>query len=247
MDGVAAAAAHVPLSRFLLRWLAVWTLSISMTFLLLGMLSDLRVHIPDHLGIAGLLSLAAIVGLSHGLAMRRLVQPPVLWGALTAIGLIVAGSAVVALIFHPLPLLWMTTQAIVDRFAHSLQLAAPPAWVIRVVFVGVVFGGLLGSVQGIALGAGWRGRLLWAGTCAAAAVPPVFWMYAPLEIGPLHDRLEQIATALPLPADWRKLPIFVARAALAALLYALPTGLYMHRLARTDERAAAEALARRFE
>ena len=198
-------------------------LSVAPSSLLLAILVDFDRRY--HIGLTGYQAVAAFLslpvgGLLNGLMMRGLLWRPALWRALTAGGLVIARSAVAALIFGARPLWWMTTAIIANWLAKFLGLAAPPSWDLRVASVALLFGLLLGSVQAFSLEVEWRRRLLWSGLSAVAAVPAVFCIYARKEIEPMEALPKQMAFAAPLTGngdlfpfswDWQRLQHFSSR------------------------------------
>jgi hypothetical protein len=68
-----------------------------------------------------------------------------------------------------------------------------------------------------------------------------------MDVEPVAELFARIAESLPFAGQWRYLPVGVLWAEVAALSFALPTGILIHRLPRRHRRADAEALVRRFE
>lgn len=250
MDTAIRTAARGPLSGFLLRWLGAWMLATAPSSLLLAVFDVLDRDGLDSAGyvaIVGLLSLPALGGLLHGIAMRGLIQRPTLWGALTGGGIVIAAGSIAAAASTFRELWWAAGYRMTVWLAETLGLASLPFDVVGVVSTSFLFDAVLGAVQAVALAPRWRSVSAWIATTAAAAVLTGLWLYAWAAVEPVEALFMRMAELMRFAGQWRYLPVSVLWAEVAALCFALPTGLLMQRLLRRHQRADAEALVRRFE
>ena len=198
-----------------------------------------------YLGIVGLLSLPALGGLLQGIVMRGFLRGSTLWGALTGGGIVIAIASVAVLFVRFHETWWPVAFLVTVWIAKTLGVV--PSGFVQTVFASVLFGLILGAVQALALGPSWRRMAAWTATSMAAVLPAGLWLYAWAAVEPVSSLFAHIAELIPLTGQWRYLPISVLWAEVAALCFALPTGLMMQQLLRRHQRADAEALVRRFE
>ena len=144
--------------------------------------------------------------------------------------------------FHDL---WWSVQFRVTIWIATLVVV--PSGFVDTVLASVLFGLILGTIQAVAFGHRWRSVLAWIATSTAATIPAGLWLYAWAAVEPVSALFARIADLIPLADRWRYLPVSVLGAEVAALCFALPTGLLMQRLLRRHQRADAAALVRRFE
>lgn len=251
MDTAIQTVTRGPPAGFLLRWLGAWMLATALSSFLLALFGILeeryRARPAIYLGIVGLLSLPALGGLLHGLVMRGLLRRSTLWGALTGGGIVIAAASIAVTVLDFRNLWWPLELQVAFWVAKGLGLAAPPFDVVGVISTSLLFGLILGAVQAIVLAPRWWSIAAWIATSIVATVLAGLWLYAWAAGGPVEALFERIAESMPLTGEWRYLPVSVVWAEVAALCFALPTGLLMQRLLRRHRRADDEALVRRFD
>jgi hypothetical protein len=102
-------------------------------------------------------------------------------------------------------------------------------------------------MQAIVLGPRWWSVVAWVLMVSTATVFTGVWLYSWTFFGPVSALFTDVADLTPLTGEWRFLPASVLWAEVAALCFAVPTGLLMRQLLRRHQRADAEALIQRFE
>jgi len=251
MDTAIRTVARGPHSGFLLRWLGAWVLATALSALLLGLFYVLEVRYRPraaiYVGIVGLLSLPVLAGLLQGIVIRGLLRRSALWGALTGGGIVLAATSVAVTVLNFRNFWWPLEFQMAALVAAGLGLASPPFDFVGVILTSVLFGLILGAVQAVALTPRWRSVSAWLATSTTAAVLAGLWIYAWVAVEPVEALFVRIAVSVPFTGQWRYIPVSVLWAEVAALCFALPTGLMMERLLRLHQRADAEALVRRFE
>lgn len=249
MDTAIQTTERVPLAGFLLRWLGAWMLATALSAFLLALFYVLehryRARPAVYLAIIAALSLPAVGGLLQGIVLRGLLRRATLWGALTGGGMVTAALSI-GFMFANFRSVWWPLQFFMWTWIARTLWVVPPA-VVGVVFASVVFGLILGAVQSVALGARWWGVSAWIATSIAAAIPTGLWLYAWVAFDPVSGLFARVAELMPLSSQWRYLPVSVLWAEVAALCFAMPTGLLMRQLLRRRQRADDAALVRRFE
>jgi hypothetical protein len=251
MDATIPTVARDSSSGFLLRWLGAWMLATALSSFLLAVFYVLderyRARPAIYVGIIGALSLPAVGGLLHGFVMRGLLRRSTLWGALTGGGIAIAAMTVVFMTLSVNDLWWPLQSRLALWVAHTFGLAVSPFYFVRWTSASVPFGLILGVMQAIVLAPRWWSVATWIAISTAAAVLTGLWLYAWTSVEPVSSLFSRMAGLMPLTGEWRYLPTIVLWAEVAALCFALPTGLFMQRLLRRHRRADAEALVRRFE
>jgi hypothetical protein len=238
MDSALTAPSVIPLSGFMLRWLAAtlvpFCLSIGGALLAfrLGVIyhdSDLFFYVT----VLCVLAFPALIALGHGYLMRGLLRRSRLWGVLTGGGS-VAGVFALVVVSLGFDLLWA------PWIADRARWLAP-------IIAGTFFGLVVGSMQTLALGTSWPVRLQWCAVSMLAGLLALLWVVASVELEPLRALMDAAGDSMVEEGDWMGVPLITLWSASAVLVYALPTGAAMRRLLRRRLLADAEALARRFD
>lgn len=236
--------------HFLGRWLGVTGLSIlcsvvaavGVGFLAYDGTSDASLYLDG----AAVLFFAAFSAIGQGWVIRHLLKRPVLWGALTGGGIVLAAVAIEAGV-RVSDQLWWPIWRLAFWIRDLFDLSVTP-WVFTAYLVsGLTCGLILGSTQAAVLGLGWRVSLRWVAISAGAGVLAAICDYVFSEVDAVVNALWWMAALIPMQRDWR--PAFLAMGELLVLgfCYALPTGILMQKLLRGYQGADAEALVQRFE
>jgi hypothetical protein len=248
MDSLAHTAPERSLPRFVLRWLLCWILPAMLATCLVGTLGNLRlggawgglVHF-------GLLLFPALWALSHAYVMREHLRRPILWGVLTGGGAVAGVAVVVAVHVRFEAAWWPLRDGIVLSFLRAIGLVDPSEELTDIAVSGAIFGLVLGAIQTSALDMSRASRLQWTAVSAATGLLTAGSLYLSFELPEMAGPRDALADLMPLNGRWRFLPGATLWAAAITLCFALPTGIFMHRLLRWNRRADAEALVRRFE
>jgi hypothetical protein len=247
MNGVAQLVEPHPMARFLLRWLVAAAMpvalavSVTVGVIQIGIRYGLEAWIS--LSALGLLSYPVLQALAQGYIMRGFLRRAALWGVLSSGGFVAAMLAVFATALSFDALLWPLVSQFSIALRDVLGLAVPPGMLLKYSVSGLLFGTVLGGVQSLVLGPGWRARLEWIGVSAAAGVALLLWVYLWLET----DLMNELPDDISGEDDVLILTAVTGWSVAAWMFYALPTGWFMQRLLRRRDRADAEALLRRFE
>jgi hypothetical protein len=161
---------------------------------------------------------------------------------------VVAGVAAVVAIHMRFELAsWSFRRGITTWVLDRIGLAGLPAELAALGLSGVLFGLVLGALQTPALDMPRRLRVQWTIISAAAGLLPAGWAYFSFQLHVLDHLRDAFAAVIPLNGRWRYIPGADIWVSSVAFGFALPTGLFMHRLLRNHQRADTEALVRRFE